>query len=234
MQGFNHDSSGSDGDWDHGGELAWNEADWQLYLKRAEAEQRRFLELYQRCRQHPARLDEIARQMQWDREDWSLPGNNSEPDWEEDDAVAPDSGEDLEPYTIHKHPVYIVSHALTRLLNTRWSAYLQAHWSLFQAKQVIDFSDGARLGELNAVMALDALEMGDFNLAVCHLKRALAGLNAAMNAIFGAPGPSRSIREAFTSDMAAIAFDLREVWLRVLSECREEARRDDEADSGDA
>lgn len=229
MQGFNHDSGSSDGDWDQGGELAWNEADWQLYLKRAEAEQRRFLELYQRFRDHPSRLDEIAREMRWDRDDWSVPG--AADDWEAPEAESPDLADEMEPYTIHKHPVYIVSQAMVHFLNAHWAAYLQANWSSFQPKLVTQFSNGMQMGEVNAIVALDALEMGDFNLAVCHVKRALSGLNHAMKSIFHVPGISAAARSEFVSLASDIAFDLREVWLRVLAECREEARRESEGDS---
>lgn len=226
MQRFNHDNGGSDGDWDHGGELAWNEADWQLYLKRAEQEQRKFIELYLPGKGQEGHLDEVAKLMEWDREDWSAPGGGTD---DVEDEVDFDFS-DVEPYTIQKHPVFIVTHALTRWIEWRWACYTQTNWAVMRPKMLHRFSSGCRESEVNAVMALDALEMGDFNLAVCLLKRALAALNAMMQAVFEVPGRDPEAAEAFQTEVSPVLFDLREVWLRVLCECRIEARVDDDVE----
>jgi hypothetical protein len=80
--------------------------------------------------------------------------------------------------------------------------------------------------EEQAVMAIHALDFGDYAMAICLFKRALAALNACF-AVIGTEEADgiETIRE-LRDDMRIRLFDLREIWLRVISDCREDTERD--------
>ncbi len=233
MSSYNGEGYGFDGDWDQGGELAWNELDWQQYLHRNEREQARFLAHYHKLKYTPDHLDEIARRMGWDHEDWS-PADASESNLEEDESfyeemVEPEA-DDMEPYTVHRHPVYVVTRSLYKHLQKLLEHLIAGNLYLLNARQIGDYSATMHAGELNAVMALTALDMGDYHLAICHLKNALSALNHTMSIAQEMPAQHPNEAAAYQQEVMTCLFDLREVWLRVMRECREEARRDREAD----
>lgn len=69
--------------------------------------------------------------------------------------------------------------------------------------------------------AIHALDFGDFALAVTLFKRSLATLNSLL-AEMQAPALGAG-RAAQWREMALPrVFDLREIWLRVIAECRDE------------
>src|SRR5690625_1096456 len=116
MSNFDFDGF-SEGDWDERNELAWNEFDWERYLRSQDETLRRYLEIYSRMKGRPDRLDRTARMMGWDIEEWT---GNEFLDDEEDDLDLEDENEDLEPYTLHKHPIYIATKALYLDIQARW------------------------------------------------------------------------------------------------------------------
>jgi hypothetical protein len=75
------------------------------------------------------------------------------------------------------------------------------------------------------VQAIHALDFGDYAMAVSLFKRALSALNGTL-ALLSADAVSRH-RAVLTWREEALPslFDLREVWLRVIAECREELER---------
>jgi len=225
MSGFEGDYF-SDGDWDERSELTWNEFDWQQYLKSNEHEAARFLSLYQKFRDKPDRLDRIARMLGWDREDWAPSGDEA---GEEADLVEAleDEGEaeDLEPYTVHKHPVFVVTHSLYQYVYTCWDQFTALNSRALNPSVVWRFGSSLHAGEMNAVMAVNALDLGDYSLTVCHLKNALGALNHSLRIIQELPTSNPRRLSRFQADMQAVFFDLRETWLRVMADCREEARR---------
>ena len=79
-------------------------------------------------------------------------------------------------------------------------------------------------------MAIHALDFGDYTMAICLFKRALAELNGCFAQIGSeAADASVSVR-AGRDDMRQRLFDIREIWLRVISDCREDSEKqsDDE------
>jgi hypothetical protein len=228
MSQFNHDSQ-PEGDGDERGNLSWSEADWHHFLHRREKEIARFLEFYDQA-PVPAmdRLDWAARQMGWESGDWSV---SDFPDDEADEAdeawrepVAADD-EDMDPYTLHRHPVYIVSSGLFLYLRFTWQHLLTEQGSIGDARLNWDFAESLNEAEKHCLMALQSMDMGDFLLCVIHLKRALRGLNLAMSLLpqlFSEMPERRAFEAAFSSRL----FDLREVFLRVMQDCREEEHKD--------
>ena len=80
-------------------------------------------------------------------------------------------------------------------------------------------------------MAIHALDFGDYAMAICLFKRALAALNDCFAQIGSeAADKVEAVCEA-REDMRMRLFDLREIWLRVISDCREDSDRpaDDES-----
>lgn len=235
MSGYNPEFD-SDGDWDDRGDLAWNEYDWQRYLKQSDQELHRFFSLYKKMRQHPNRLDEIARLMGWDREDWNA-GEiaNSKTEDAEASEDANIEGffdeefselDDMEPYTVHRHPVYVVTRALYQNIQLTWSELVHMEdVPKLEPGLVLDFTQSLQAGEHHAMMGINALDMGDFTLCVTHLKFALSAINSSFGFIQTLPTREHREYALFHADVLPILFDLRDLWLRVMMECREEHRR---------
>ena len=47
--------SNHDGDWDDNEEVAWNEADWQNFLRKSDKEVARFITVYNKVKKNPDR-----------------------------------------------------------------------------------------------------------------------------------------------------------------------------------
>jgi hypothetical protein len=227
MSNFEFESN-PDGDWDDRGELAWNEHDWQQFLKRNQQEIARFLSHYRNLSKVPNHLDEIAHQMGWDIEEWSALDSN--PLDGEGHSVCDNldrirEDEDIDPYTIHRHPVFIVTHGLFALLQQSWNRALKHRPDAFTASLAWDYAGSLHRGESNAVLSIQALDMGDLALAVCHLKFALSALNDSLRLIQHLPHGTHKFLQSLKNESQVWLFDLREVWLRVMRDCREEIQR---------
>ena len=128
MTNYNFEGQ-SEGDWDDRGNLSWSEADWQQFLKRQDKEVSRFLNFYDACPvEQSERLDWVARQMGWDSEDWSVSDFPEEDEGNE--SWNPGNGEardmpDNDPYTLHRHPVYVVTKGIFCQLRYFWRKILQ-------------------------------------------------------------------------------------------------------------
>lgn len=233
---YNHFEGQSDGDWEDRGDLSWSEADWQQFLLRQEKEVARFLRHYD---ESPAnnveRLDWVAHRMGWDAEDWSV----SDSFEEDSDLIPPESPEaapewqgekeestefpDDDPYTLHRHPVYVVSSGLYLQIRYIWRQVLHKFASRVDPRLSWDFSEALNEAEKHALLAMQSMDMGDFLLCVVHMKRSLRGINLSM-ALVQPLAQTCPVPEHFRRNVLARLFDLREVALRVISDCREEER----------
>lgn len=223
MSGFEFDSF-SEGEWENHEDLAWNEFDWQQYLKQSESEVDRFLDYFHQLKSNQNHLDEIAHRMGWDGEDWSC-SDFSDEDLADEDVTQPALDNSFDPYTVHKHPVYIVTHGLYKNLFKQWEQFTienQRALSPFFASQ---FSNSLHMGEFHAIMALNALDMADYNLTVCHLKNAMSAINQTLNMAQSIPAQNAKPVQLFFAELKVCIFDLREIWLRVMTDCREEYKR---------
>jgi len=228
MNSPNFDSSGDNEPWDGKGELEWTERNWKEFLKDADAEVGRFVRIYQSLKDDPQRLDHTALGMGWDSEEWSadLEDQNEDSfDWlndssdDEDDEY--DEIDDGDPYTIHKHPLYVTTRALYALLAHYWKVIAVEIPGAIDATDAVLFGESVGIGESNAVMAIHALEMGDYNLVVVHLQRSLTSLNESMRLFQKVANQEEiALNESVTEEFQCFFFDLREVWLRVIKECR--------------
>ena len=56
MSQYDFDSN-QEGDWEEPENTAWNEADWQSYIRKSDREVSSFITAYNRCRNEPDRLE---------------------------------------------------------------------------------------------------------------------------------------------------------------------------------
>jgi hypothetical protein len=212
-----------DYDWNDRGELAWNEFDWERYLREQDEAVRRYVGFYESFPGEPNRIDLVAGKMGWESPD----AGDEPPAVPEELPV--EFSDDGDIYTLHKNPVFIATKAIYLGLKRRWEHAVSSD-SAFPPSLALAFLSILHRGEEQAVQAVHALDFGDYAMAVSLFKRALSALNesfALLNADTAEANPSLlRYREIATPSL----FDLREIWLRVTAECREELDRpmDDE------
>jgi hypothetical protein len=151
--------------------------------------------------------------MGWENADWA-PGDG--PEEVNDDE---DEGPDL-PYCIHQHPVFLAARALGIQASTSFRTLLrdndQTVPPLLAAEVMLTFWDSQH----NVVMAVNATDTGDLPLAIVHMKRALSGINTAIGLLQSIPTEARLSSTSALEDTQSALFDLRDVCLRVISDCR--------------
>jgi hypothetical protein len=215
----NSDSDGLfDNDWEDRGELAWTELDWQKYLDTQEAAVREYIKHYDQLPETVDRVDEAARRMGWELADNADGAELVESDDETEEADEVFAG-DWDPYTLHRNPVYISTRALY--------VSLLAHWERVAAQPdrvppALGITLQALLyrGSEQAVQAVQALEMGDYTLAICLFKRALRELNLTLARLSEPDVAATPLAVRYREYAMPRLFDLREIWLRVMNECR--------------
>ena len=62
-------------------------------------------------------------------------------------------------------------------------------------------------------------------MTICHLKNALAAINHTLSLLQKLSIKNVRILRLFQAETSRTLFDLREVWLRVMHDCREEENR---------
>jgi hypothetical protein len=224
MSNFDSDG-GLDGDWDERGELAWNEFDWERYLREQDEAVHRYLRFYEACGDPVTRIDAVAEKMGWGQEDWNEESEAAA--GTEDTVEESEFGGEDEVYTLHKNPIFIATKAIYLGLNRSWEALALDATKVPQGLAV-ELLSSLRRGEEQAVQAIHALDFGDYAMAVSLFKRALSALNNTL-ALLNSEH-HRNVRE-WRDEAQRRLFDLREIWLRVIAECREELDRpvDDES-----
>ena len=223
MSNFDSDG-GPDNGWEDRGELAWNEFDWERYLREQDEVIERYVRLYEAFPPGTDRIDRVAEKMDWGDSDWS---DDSDDDETDDDEAAAHA--DSEVYTLHKNPIFIATKAIYQTLERSWQQLAADGAKVPQAPAVALLASLHR-GEEQAVHAIHALDFGDYAMAVSLFKRALGALNASLAIVSDDALGEHPQLLAWREVAVPRLFDLREVWLRVISECREELERpaDDE------
>ncbi|MDO8545326.1 MAG: hypothetical protein Q7S40_33205 [Opitutaceae bacterium] len=221
MSNFDSDS-GSEGEWEDRGELAWNEFDWERYLREQDEAITRYLRFYETCKNSPDRIDAVAEKMGWGQDDWADDDASDSDDAAEDDEDNFDEKEDV--YTLHKNPIFISTKAIYLGLQRSWQAVASEPARVPQPLAVALLGSIHR-GEEVAVQAIHALDFGDYAMAVSLFKRALSELNASLALVNGDAALRYRHVAGWREDALPRIFDLREIWLRVIAECREELER---------
>ena len=220
----NSDSDGLfDNDWEDRGELAWTELDWQKYLTTQESAVRDYIKHYDQLPEAIDRIDEAARRMGWELAETPEAGGDEEPKDEEADEVF---AGDWDPYTLHRNPVYISTRALYLSLLAHWER-VAAQPGRVPAALGITLQALLYRGNEQALQAVQALEMGDYTLAVCLFKRALKELNLTLARLSQPDVAETPLAMRYREYALPRLFDLREIWLRVMNECRQSGGGDD-------
>lgn len=228
----------SDHDWEDRGELVWNEFDWERYLREQDESVLRYLAFYEQLRDNPERLDESARLMGWGVEEWTSEGvlanDDDEDDEDEDDESAElEIGDDEDPYTLHKNPIYVATRALFLSLKRTWEQLADTQDKIPQ-RLVLSYYAALLRTEDQAMQAVSALDFGDYAMAISLFKRALRDLNATLAVLDPEACKHSRALAHYRAQAFPRLFDLREVWLRVMGECREElSRPSDDNDEDD-
>ena len=218
----NFDSDGSpDGEWDDRGDLAWNEFDWERYLREQDEAVARYLRLYDACPGTPDRIDVVAEKMGWGQDHWSdeVDVAPTEPG---EDPDAPSSDDDV--YTLHKNPIFIATKAIGTSLRRSWEE-LAVDRSKVPQPLALAFLASLHRGEEQASQAIHALDFGDYAMAVSLFKRALSALNSSIALLNSDTLTHHRAALVWREEAMPRLFDLREIWLRVMAECREELDR---------
>ena len=228
MSAFDYDNSFDD-DWEERNELEWGEGDWQKYLKKQDEEVQRFLSVYDKLAPSPDRIDEAARLMGWEappQQDSALQtGQVSTPLTFSSEEDSEDSDDALPPYTVHQHPVYIVTQAFHQYLSLKWEIHCSKSATPITPAIAWKFAQSLGSWERHCLLGLQALDMGDFALTICHFKHTLLNFNHTLSLISLLPDTKDVEFNNFIQSCKIRLFDLREVWLRVINDCREEIRR---------
>ena len=221
---INSDSDGLfDNDWEDRGELAWTEADWMKYLGEQETAVRDYIKHYDQLGGATDRIDEIARRMGWELA--AAPETAAEEAAAEAEADEVFAG-DWDPCTLHRNPVYISSHALYLSLISHWER-VAAQPDRVPPSLGITLQALLYRGHEQVLQAVQALEMGDYTLAVCLFKCALRELNHTLARLSQPDVATTSLAMRYREYALPRLFDLREIWLRVMNECRQSDDGDD-------
>ena len=212
----NPDSDGLfDNDWDDCGELAWTEADWTKYLATQETAVREYIKHYDQLPAAIDRIDEAARRMGWELAEPPEALDEAE-DLDSDDAFEGD----WDPYTLHRNPVYISTRALYVSLISHWER-VAAQPGRVPPALGITLQSLLYRGNEQAIHGVQALEMGDYTLAVVLFKKALRDLNQTLARLNEPDSSATPLAIRYREYAIPRLFDLREIWLRVMNECRQ-------------
>ena len=226
MTEYNFESEDSEGNWDHfSNESNWSETQWRSYLRGTERDSARFLSIYNSLKDKQNHLDEVASLMGWDSEDISLTDDLSSEATENPDSNNSFSDTPNSPYTLHKHPVYIVTKALYNYLNQSWEHFIEDEKNAVPANLCWKYSQSLHKGELNVLLSIQALDLGDYGLAICHLKNSLSALNKTLEVFDQLRHEDPDYLSAYLKELKIRIFDLRELWIRVMGDCRYEYQR---------
>jgi hypothetical protein len=223
MSNFNSDGS-QDHDGDDRGELAWNEFDWERYLREQDGTVSRYLTFYEAAQGDRNRIDTVAEKMGWGHDDWSDDGDSDDSEDDDDDDDDDSASFDDEVYTVHQNPIFIATKAIALGLRQSWEKLAMDGTKVPQPLGVGLLSSLNRCEE-HAVQAIHALDFGDYAMAVSLFKRAMSSLNHALSLLNDEAVAQHAVVATWRGDALPRLFDLREIWLRVMAECREECDR---------
>lgn len=226
----NFDSDGTqDNEWEDRGDLAWNEFDWERYLREQDDAVLRYLGFYEACKNSTDRIDDVAELMNWGSSD-DDEGKPEAAATQEHDEDETDFAEENDVYTLHKNPIFISTRALYLGLRRHWELTAADPGKVPQPLALALLTSLHR-GEDQAVQAIHALDFGDYAMAVSLLKRALSSLNSTLALLNDNSATNHRAVAAYREMALPRLFDLREIWLRVVHECREELQRPTEGES---
>jgi hypothetical protein len=217
----NFDSDGSpESEWDDRGDLAWNEFDWERYLREQDEAIHRYLRFYEAAAHSVNRIDAVAEKMGWGQDGWNDDDVADAAPREKDAAFFTDD----DVYTLHKNPIFIATKAIYLGLRRDWET-LAVNSTKVPQPLAVAFLASLQRGEEQATQAIHALDYGDYAMAVSLFKRALSALNGSLALLNSDEVLLREALVTWRAQAQPRLFDMREIWLRVIAECRDEFER---------
>jgi len=208
---FDHDSF-PENEWEDSWETLWNEHDWERYLRKEEDEIRKYQKLYNKLVRSQNRLDEVALFMGWE--------SNSAGDQEETPVESAAEALPEQPYTLHKHPLFIASKALHGWMIEKLAQHAAVCEERIASPDLLRLQASLSESDHFGLLSVSALDMGDFTLAVAYLKRGLSAMNRTLSHFNSIDEKEIDVLSRFTKQARIRLFDLREIWLRVIADCR--------------
>ena len=212
MGNYEHDGN-PEHDWDDSWETAWSEFDWERYLRSEDDEITKYQTLYNKLIRSENRLDEVALFMGWQQS----AGLQLEDDTEED---ADDVDAGSMPYTLHKHPLFVASKALHGWLIERWTHIVSLHPDELPTAESLELHKAYSQSDYYGLLAVTALDLDDFALAIAYFKRGMVSLNRALALLAEFDSMSIEPLRHYVKQAKIRLFDVREIWLRVSYDCR--------------
>ncbi|MDQ8205417.1 hypothetical protein [Pelagicoccus sp. SDUM812003] len=223
MGNYEHDSD-PNSDWDDSCESDWTEFNWEHYLQREDKEIAKYQSLYNKLIRSPNRLDEVALYMGWQQR---APEIEDEETVDQED-VAYEA--DQQPYTIHKHPLFVSSKALHGWLLEQWSRHIALAGEQLPAQHALSLQTALMESDQYGLLAVTALDLNDFALAIAYFKRGMVSINKAFALLAKFESLEIEPLNRYVSNARIRLFDIREIWLRVSSDCRTTIARGSDED----
>lgn len=198
-------------DWDDSWDIDWNEFRWEQYLQTESEEIKKYQMIYAKLIRSQNRLDEVALYMGWQ------PSSETAA---EADPNPPESEEGQPPYTIHRHPLYVSSKALHEWLSNQWQRRVKLLSKQLDPSKAVSYLAAIQESDQYGVLAVTALDMDDFALAIAYFKRGLVAVNKALGLISEFEAIGADSLSLYSKHARIRLFDIREIWLRVTSDCR--------------
>ena len=218
----NHDyESNSENNWEDGWEAtSWNEFNWEQYLRSEEDQVAKYQTLYNKLTRSANRLDEVALFMGW-QQNPAVQAEGSDP---------LDSQEEEQPYTFHKHPLFIANKALHGWLTKNWTQHAALCSEQLSTAKALALQSSFGESDYYGLLAVTALDMDDFALAIAYFKRGMVSINQSLSLIAEFESTAVEPLPQFARQARIRLFDIREIWLRVSSDCRATIERGSEED----
>lgn len=197
-------------EWEDSWDSAWNEFNWEKYLQSESDEVKKYQAIYSKLIRSPNRLDEVALYMGW------------QPGTEAPEAERPSEEESPEvtPYTLHRHPLFVSSKALHGWLIEQWGRRIALAPEAIDASNALSYQTALNESDYYGLLAVTALDMDDFALAIAYFKRGMVAVNTALGQLADFESLEIEPVSLYAKHARIRLFDIREIWLRVTSDCR--------------
>lgn len=210
-----------EGDSEDQEDVVWNELDWYQYLSRNKQDVRKLIEYYKKVKNNRSGyLEDLTKLMGWTSfaffdfeehggEQIYIDSSSSLSQNEDEYEVI-----ELEPYTIHKNPLCIFTMGLYQFIQEQCEELLAGQHGI-SAINMWRLSTSMSEGRSNIILATYSIDLGDYMLAICHLKLALKAVNESLYVVSQLPTLPQ-VRE-----ISLTLFSLREVFIKISNDCRE-------------
>lgn len=203
-------------EWEDNWDSSWNEFNWENYLQSESDEVTKYQAIYSKLIRSPNRLDEVALYMGWQ------PGADAN---NQDESTAEEV-----PYTLHRHPLFVSSKALHGWLTEQWLRRISLSPEAVDASSALKYQSALNESDYYGLLAVSALDLDDFALAIAYFKRGMASLNTALGMLSNFESLQTEAVSLYVKHARIRLFDIREIWLRVSSDCRATIARGSDED----